>query len=292
MNNNLHSMTGYGRVEETIGDYLFTIEVKCLNSKGLDLNVRTPYFLRDKEMPIRTMVAEVIVRGKVEVYLHAENLAASNEIPINWNLLKTYTDALKEFAQAQGLPPGDILNTALRLPDVQKTEEKSFSEENWNHLQLAINKALSSLKQYRKSEGDGLHKEFKSRIDIILDARKQIEIPLKERNDKVKNRLQQALEEFIPSEKIDANRFEQEMIYYLEKLDVSEEQQRLLANCEHFIEELDGEGQGKKLGFIAQEIGREINTIGSKANDATLQRWVVVMKDELEKIKEQINNVL
>jgi uncharacterized protein (TIGR00255 family) len=285
-------MTGYGRVEETIGDYLFTIEVKCLNSKGLDLNVRTPYFLRDKEMPIRTIVAEAIIRGKVEVYVHAENLSASNEIPINWNLLKTYTDALKEFAQTQGLPHTDILNTALRLPDVQKTEEKSFSEENWKQLHLTITKALSALAHYRKSEGDGLHKEFKSRIDIILNARKQIETPLKERNDKVKSRLQQALEEFIPSEKIDANRFEQEMIYYLEKLDVSEEQQRLLANCEHFIEELDGEGQGKKLGFIAQEIGREINTIGSKANDASIQKWVVNMKDELEKIKEQINNVL
>ena len=285
-------MTGYGRVEETIGSHLFTIEVKCLNSKGLDLNVRTPYFLRDKEMPIRTMIAESVIRGKVEVFIHAESLSTSKEIPINWSLLKTYTDALKQFAHEQGLSDTEILNTALRLPDVQQAEEKTFTEEQWNALQICLRKALSALHQYRKSEGNGLFSEFKSRLDIILDARKQIENPLKERNEKVKNRLLQSLEELIPSDKIDANRFEQEIIYYLEKLDVSEEQQRLLANCKHFQEELDGEAQGKKLGFIAQEMGREINTIGSKANDATIQRWVVIMKDELEKIKEQINNVL
>jgi uncharacterized protein (TIGR00255 family) len=292
MNKNLKSMTGYGRAEGIIGEYKFTVELRCLNSKQLDLNVRIPYFIREKEMIIRTMAADAVVRGKMDVFIHAENIAGHGEMPINWTLLKTYTDALSHFAQQENLNTQDILALALKLPEVQKAEDKTFTEENWKALLPLIQQAAQALDQYRKQEGDVLHKEFHERIQLILHARNELTQPLIERDLKVKNRLKNALEEVIPLDKIDTNRFEQELIYYLEKLDISEEQTRLLTNCQHFIEELEGEGQGKKLGFIAQEIGREINTIGSKANDADIQRMVVSMKDELEKIKEQINNVL
>lgn len=285
-------MTGYGRAEETIGESVFTIEIKCLNSKGLDLNVRTPYFLRDKEMTIRSWVAEKLLRGKVEVYIHAENLSTKTELPINWSLLKTYTDALISFSEQENLPNQDILGIALKLPDVQKAEDKTFSNEQWTSLTTVIDKAIQAIQHYRKTEGDSLFKEFHDRIALILEARESIVQPLQQRNEKVRSRLKNALDEVLPADKIDANRYEQEIIYYLEKLDISEEQSRLLTNCQHFLDELNQEAQGKKLGFIAQEIGREINTIGSKANDAAIQKWVVNMKDELEKIKEQINNVL
>jgi uncharacterized protein (TIGR00255 family) len=292
MNKNLYSMTGYGRAEETIGESVFTVEIRCLNSKGLDLNVRTPYFLRDKEMSIRTLTAEKLLRGKIEVFIHAESLTTQRELPINWSLLKTYTDSLKEFAQTESLSTQDILSIALKLPDVQKAEEKTFTEAQWEILQQAIERTIQAVQTYRKTEGDTLFQEFHDRIQHILQARENIVQPLNERNEKVRARLKNALDEVLPADKIDANRYEQEIIYYLEKLDISEEQSRLLTNCQHFIEELNHEAQGKKLGFIAQEIGREINTIGSKANDAAIQKWVVNMKDELEKIKEQINNVL
>ena len=285
-------MTGYGRAEETIGESVFTVEIRCLNSKGLDLNVRTPYFLRDKEMSIRALTAEKLLRGKIEVFIHAENLSTGQELPINWSLLKTYTDSLKEFAQTESLSTQDILSIALKLPDVQKAEDKTFTEAQWEVLQQAIERTIQAVQTYRKTEGDALFQEFHDRIQHILQARENIVQPLNERNEKVRARLKNALDEVLPADKIDANRYEQEIIYYLEKLDISEEQSRLLTNCQHFIEELNHEAQGKKLGFIAQEIGREINTIGSKANDATIQKWVVNMKDELEKIKEQINNVL
>jgi uncharacterized protein (TIGR00255 family) len=292
MNKNLYSMTGYGRQEETIGESIFTVEIRCLNSKGLDLNVRTPYFLRDKEMSIRTLTAEKLLRGKIEVFIHAESLTTQRELPINWSLLKTYTDSLKEFAQAESLSTQDILGIALKLPDVQKAEDKTFAEAQWETLLRTIELTIQAVQTYRKTEGDSLFQEFHDRIQLILEARENIVQPLLERNEKVRARLKNALDEVLPADKIDANRYEQEIIYYLEKLDISEEQSRLLTNCQHFLEELNHEAQGKKLGFIAQEIGREINTIGSKANDATIQKWVVNMKDELEKIKEQINNVL
>lgn len=285
-------MTGYGRVEETIGDSVFTVEIRCLNSKVLDLNVRTPYFLRDKEMSIRTLAAEKLLRGKIEVFIHVESLTTQRELPINWSLLKTYTDSLKEFAQAESLSTQDILGIALKLPDVQKAEDKTFAEAQWETLLRTIELTIQAVQTYRKTEGDSLFQEFHDRIQLILEARENIVQPLLERNEKVRARLKNALDEVLPADKIDANRYEQEIIYYLEKLDISEEQSRLLTNCQHFLEELNQEAQGKKLGFIAQEIGREINTIGSKANDATIQKWVVNMKDELEKIKEQINNVL
>lgn len=292
MNKNLYSMTGYGRMEETIGESVFTVEIRCLNSKGLDLNVRTPYFLRDKEMSIRTLTAEKLLRGKMEVFIHSESLSTQRELPINWSLLKTYTDSLKAFAQAESLSTQDILGIALKLPDVQKAEDKTFTEAQWEILQQTIQRSIQAVQNYRKTEGDALFQEFHDRIQLIMEARENIVQPLIERNEKVRARLKNALDEVLPADKIDANRYEQEIIYYLEKLDISEEQSRLLTNCQHFIEELNNEAQGKKLGFIAQEIGREINTIGSKANDASIQKWVVNMKDELEKIKEQINNVL
>lgn len=182
-------MTGYGRLEETIGESIFTVEIRCLNSKGLDLNVRTPYFLRDKEMSIRTLTAEKLLRGKIEVFIHAESLTTQRELPINWSLLKTYTDSLKEFAQAESLSTHDILGIALKLPDVQKAEDKTFAEAQWETLLRTIELTIQAVQTYRKTEGDSLFQEFHDRIQLILEARENIVQPLLERNEKVRARL-------------------------------------------------------------------------------------------------------
>jgi uncharacterized protein (TIGR00255 family) len=211
---------------------------------------------------------------------------------INKPLMESYYRDLKEVADKVGMKDGDFLNALIRIPDVMRPEAQEVDEEEWKKLLQCVEEAYERFDQYRRIEGAKLKEEFLMRIQLILKCRLDLQAPMEARMTRVKDKLRTNLEELIPTEKIDSNRFEQELIYYMERLDISEEQQRLLTNCEHFMEELNGESQGKKLGFISQEIGREINTIGSKANDAEMQRLVVQMKDELEKIKEQINNVL
>lgn len=288
----LRSMTGFGKTEATIGNKKFTVELRSLNSKQLDLNMRIPSAYREKELELRSWLSEQIQRGKADLLIYYESLEPEKRIAINKPLMLAYYEDLKAFSDEAGVSGGDYLNALMRIPDVLKPESTELDEDEWAALFTLIKDAFHKFDTYRKLEGEKLSREFEQRIAIILANRNALSEPIKVRNQRVREKLRTNLEEVIPVDKIDPNRFEQEIVYYLERLDISEEYQRLETNCAHFNEELSGDSQGKKLGFISQEIGREINTIGSKANDADMQRLVVIMKDELEKIKEQINNVL
>lgn len=288
----LRSMTGYGKAELQMESKKFSAEVRSLNSKGLDLNVRVPNLYREHELTIRTSFGERIQRGKAEISLYIENIGGERRMQLNTELLNQYYHELLTWTSDKNLGHSDILATLMRMPDVTKVEQPEPSEHEWSALQDLIHKAYLAFEAYRELEGAKLKTEFDMRIANIMSLRSSLITPMEERKEKTREKLRAQIDEWIGKEKLDENRFEQELIYYLEKLDVSEELQRLQSNCEMFTEELNGAAQGRKLGFISQEIGREINTIGSKANDATMQRMVVEMKDELEKIKEQINNVL
>ena len=289
---NLRSMTGFGKAEGIVGSKKLTIEVRALNSKQLDLSVRLPSIYREKEMDVRMYITEHVIRGKVDVLVYYETMEAEKRIALNRPIMEAYYKELKQFSDEMGMSQVDILNAIIRIPEVLKPENTELSDEEWQGVFQVMVQAVQQLGAYRKIEGDKLLDEFNARIDRILEERNALLQPMEERNKRMREKLRNNVSELIPEDKIDQNRFEQELIYYLERLDISEEYQRLETNCSHFKDELRGGCQGKKLGFVAQEIGREINTIGSKANDAEMQRMVVVMKDELEKIKEQINNVL
>jgi uncharacterized protein (TIGR00255 family) len=285
-------MTGFGKSEGTVGNKKFTVEVRSLNSKQLDLNLRLPGTYREKELELRGWLSENIQRGKADVLVYYESLEPEKRMSFNKPLMAAYYEDLKGFAESVGMSGGDFMNALIRIPDVLKPESTELNEEEWKGLFSIIKESYSKFDNYRKIEGSKLQEDFKNRIGLIMDLRNDLDDPIRKRNERTREKLRTNLEELIPIDKIDPNRFEQELIYYLERLDISEEYQRLETNCAHFQDELEGESQGKKLGFISQEIGREINTIGSKANDAEMQKLVVKMKDELEKIKEQINNVL
>lgn len=288
----LRSMTGFGKAEGTIGNKKFTVEVRSLNSKLLDLNMRIPGAYREKELELRSWLSDNIQRGKADLLVYYESLEAEKRMAFNKPLMVAYYKDLKEVADTVGMDNADFLNAIVRIPDVLRPETQEMDEDEYSGLFSVIKEAYAKFDSYRKIEGAKLKDDFDMRIKLILDCRESLQKPIEERNKKVREKLRNSLEELIPVDKVDSNRFEQELIYYLERLDISEEYQRLLTNCEHFNDELNDEASGKKLGFISQEIGREINTIGSKANDADMQKLVVKMKDELEKIKEQINNVL
>jgi uncharacterized protein (TIGR00255 family) len=288
----LKSMTGFGRSETLINDKKFTVDIRCLNSKSLDLNIRIPHFLKEKEFAIRSAIAEKLVRGKIDVYINYDQIQTQQIQKINAPLLESYIQLFSNLVKKNELDNVDVLAAALKMPDVMKSEETELDEEASEQIINLVNTAIASTINYRSTEGEGLFFDLQARNHKIQELRLALEGPLNSRDKRVKDRLKSNLDECVPKEKWDENRFEQELIYYMEKMDISEEFQRLLANTSMFHEELTNEGQGKKLGFISQEIGREINTIGSKANDAEIQRIVVMMKDELEKIKEQLNNVL
>lgn len=285
-------MTGFGKTEGLFGHRKFTVEIKSLNSKQLDLNLRIPGVYREKEMELRSWLNERILRGKADVLVYYESLEPEKRVVINLPLLESYYDDLKEFTGRVGIEGTDYLNALLRIPEVMRPENQELNEDEWSSVYNLIVKSFGLFDAYRTTEGRKLQEEFEQRIATILRLRDELEAPVQARRLRLREKLMTGLTELIPADKIDANRFEQELIYYIERLDVSEELQRLRTNCEHFTDELAGEGSGKKLGFISQEIGREINTIGSKANDSDMQRIVVAMKDELEKIKEQIGNVI
>ena len=288
----LRSMTGFGKAEGTVGNKKFTVELRALNSKQLDLNIRIPSAYREKELELRSWLSENVQRGKADLLVYYESLEAEKRMSINIPLMLAYYEDLQSFATQANIEGGDYINAIMRIPDVLRPESSEFDEEEWALLFSIIKEAFHRFDSYRVLEGEKLALDFHNRIAIILSTRAALDAPIAARNQRVREKLRNNLEELIPVDKIDPNRFEQELVYYLERLDISEEYQRLDTNCAHFSDELKGESQGKKLGFISQEIGREVNTIGSKANDADMQRLVVVMKDELEKIKEQINNVL
>lgn len=284
----IQSMTGYGKAVLQLPTKKITIEVKSLNSKNLDLNTRMPSYYREKELGIRKKLASSLVRGKVDFSIYVEMTGEETQTVINKQVVGSYVKELKELSEGSDI---QFLEIAMRLPDALQTVREEIDETEWAQISNGIDVAIEEIVQYRKDEAYSLEADFRERIKNIQEALVEIEKLDEERLDHVKDRLRKAIDEL--SVTIDENRFEQELIYYLEKLDINEEKVRLANHLAYFLEELNNEkSDGKKLGFIVQEIGREINTTGSKSNYATMQQVVVQMKNELEKIKEQVLNIL
>ena len=288
-------MTGYGKAVVAYKEKKINVEVKSLNSKSLDLSARIAPLYREKEMEIRRLLAQKLERGKVDFSLWVEKESTVDATPINAALVENYYKQIKAISASTGIPePEDWFTTLLRLPDVTaKTEVEVLDDEEWEVAQQAINEAIEKLTEFRKQEGAALQKKFTEKIDNIANLLKSIEPFEKSRVPKIREKISDGLKQ-IPEVDYDKNRLEQELIYYIEKLDINEEKQRLTNHLKYFHETMkeSGHGVGKKLGFIAQEMGREINTTGSKSNQAEMQNIVVKMKDELEQIKEQVLNAL
>ena len=290
----IQSMTGYGKAVVVYKDKKINAEVKSLNSKQLDLQTRIAPLYREKEMEIRQTIASAIERGKVDFSLWIEKDTGVDPTPVNAALVENYYHQLKDIAAKTGIPePQDWMYTLTRMPDVlTRTEQEVLTDEEWAAACQAVNQAIEALVSFRKQEGAALEQKFAEKIDNIERLLAEIEVYEKQRVEKIRQRIVDGLQQ-IPGVDYDKNRLEQELIYYIEKLDISEEKQRLTNHLRYFRETMrDGHGQGKKLGFIAQEMGREINTTGSKSNLAEMQNIVVQMKDELEQIKEQVLNAL
>ncbi len=287
-------MTGYGIASFDSGNSKYTVEIKSLNSKFLELSLRLPKAFSEKEFQLRNECSKQIERGKVNLSINVEQANSSVKAAgIDTELLKNYYEQLKAVAADLNEPANNLLQLALGLPEVVKYDEETVSEEEWKIVEQTFQQALTAFQQFRSDEGNVLEQDIKYRIGIILENLKLVEIEEPKRVPVIRERLNQFLSEAAGREGIDQNRFEQELIYYIDKLDITEEKIRLKSHCDYFIETLkNADANGKKLGFISQEIGREINTLGSKANDANMQKLVVGMKEELEKIKEQLLNVL
>ena len=284
----IQSMTGYGKTVIQLPTRKISIEIKSLNSKNLDLNVRMPSTYRVKELEIRKGIANRLVRGKVDFALYVDVTGEETSSTINKSIVRSYMTQLREVANAT---EGELLQMAIRLPDAITTEREDINEEEWSILSEEIKNTLEKLVSYRSDEGNTLKTDFEKRIQNIETLLKAVEAIDPQRIINVRTKLEKGVSEL--KEKVDQNRFEQELIYYIEKFDITEERVRLRNHLDYFKSSLDSsDSNGKKLGFISQEIGREINTIGSKANYAPMQKLVVQMKDELEKIKEQMLNVL
>ena len=290
----IQSMTGYGKAVVAFKEKKIHVEIKSLNSKQLDLNTRIAPLYREKEMEMRQMVAEALIRGKVDMSVWVEKDTSVDPTPINAQLVENYYQQIKAIADKTGIPtPEDWFYTLLRMPDVMtKTDVEELDDEEWKVVKGGVAEALKNLVDFRTQEGAALQKKFTEKIDNIAKLMGEIEPYEKSRVQKIKARIIDGLQQ-IPTADYDKNRLEQELIYYIEKLDISEEKQRLTNHLKYFRDTMnEPAGQGKKLGFIAQEMGREINTTGSKSNQAEMQNIVVKMKDELEQIKEQVLNVM
>ena len=291
----IQSMTGYGKATVAFGDKKINVEIKSLNSKAMDLSTRIAPLYREKEIEIRNMISKSLERGKVDFSLWIEKEVSDTAAQINIGLAQSYDKQMRTLAEALGYtyPPTDYMSTLLRMPDIMsKDDAQELSEEEWEAVRKVVEEAIAHLVDFRKQEGAALEKKFNEKIDNIERLLKSIEPYETERVTKIRERITDALEKTINVD-YDKNRLEQELIYYIEKLDINEEKQRLSNHLNYFRETMaGGHGQGKKLGFIAQEMGREINTTGSKSNHAEMQNIVVQMKDELEQIKEQVLNVL
>lgn len=289
----IKSMTGYGKAEATIGSRKFTVELRSLNSKQFDLNVRMPSVYKEKEMKLRNWLSKEVVRGKADLGIYYDADSSEKRVTLNKALIEAYHVDMMEVAKEIGQEEVDYMSLIMRIPDVLRPEKEELNEDEWGEIMKLIKEANTMFQGYRSQEGDGLQKDFEERIGKIMQLDADLDEAVDARIKRIKDRIRTNLDEVIDPDKVDQNRFEQEVVYYLEKIDVTEERVRLSANCNYFLEILrNGDAQGKKLGFISQEIGREINTLGSKANDSDIQRVVVQMKDELEKIKEQVLNVL
>ena len=282
-------MTGFGKASLQLPTKKITVEIKSLNSKGLDLNTRMPAVFREMELTLRNQLSQRLERGKIDFSLYVEVTGEETSSKINIPIIKGYINQLKEvYAFADET---ELMKMAVRMPDALKTERDEIDEEEWKQIQTVIDEALQNISTFRKDEGIALEKEFLLRIGNILSLMNEAVAYDSERVETVKTRLRTALDELKIN--VDENRFEQELIFYLEKYDITEEKVRLENHLNYFIETLAGtEANGRKLGFITQEMGREINTMGSKSNHSEMQKLVVMMKDELEKIKEQVLNVL
>ena len=285
----IQSMTGFGKATQQLDGKKITVEVKSLNSKGLDLNVRMPSIYREMELGLRNQIALALERGKIDLSIFIESTAEQTSTKVNVPILRAYINQLKEVQ-----PDADeteLMKMAIRMPDAMKTERDEIDVNDWAQIQVVVDESLKNIRKFRTSEGVALEKEFLHRIANIMTMMNETVSLDSERITTVKLRLQTAIEELKVT--LDENRFEQELIFYLEKYDITEEKVRLENHLNYFIETLAGdEANGRKLGFIVQEMGREINTMGSKSNHALMQKLVVQMKDELEKIKEQVLNVL
>ncbi len=286
-------MTGFGKVTAELPSKKVTVEIKALNSKQLDLQMRVPSPYRDKEMQIRTLLLQTLERGKVDFTIQVEYLGGETPSQINPAIFESYYHQVKDIAEKLGIAlPTDWFQTLLKMPDVIKSDTAEVDESEWAVILDTINEAIKGLRDFRTQEGAMLERLFREKIRNIAELLKEVEKYEGERIEKIKTRITENLEK-VASKDYDKNRFEQEMIYYIEKLDVNEEKNRLDNHLKYFISTMEeGCGQGKKLGFIAQEMGREINTLGSKSNHAEMQKIVVKMKDELEQIKEQVLNVM
>ncbi len=284
-------MTGYGKSVLHLSDKKVTIEIKSLNSKNLDLNVRIPSYYRVKELAVRKELASSLVRGKVDFSIYIEMTADETSTTVNKGVVTEYMQQLRNVVQTGSSNDVELLKMAVKMPDALKTEREELNEGEWAEINVKIKEAIKEIIQYRIDEAASLEDDFKLRIKNIQSFLEEVKSFDEARIEFVKERLNKAIDELKVT--IDENRFEQELIYYLEKLDINEEKVRLANHLSYFLQELDTpDSNGKKLGFIVQEIGREVNTIGSKANFAPMQKAVIQMKNELEKIKEQILNVL
>ena len=284
-------MTGYGKSVLHLSDKKVTIEIKSLNSKNLDLNVRIPSYYRVKELAVRKELASSLIRGKVDFSIYIEMTADETSTTVNKGVVTEYMQQLRNVVQTGSSNDVELLKMAVKMPDALKTEREELNEDEWSEINVKIKEAIKEIIQYRIDEAASLEDDFKLRIKNIESFLIEVKSFDEARIEFVKERLKKAIDELKVT--ADENRFEQELIYYLEKLDINEEKVRLANHLSYFLQELDTpDSNGKKLGFIVQEIGREINTIGSKANFAPMQKAVIQMKNELEKIKEQILNVL
>lgn len=285
----IQSMTGFGKATLQLPTKKITVEVKSLNSKGLDLNVRMPSLYREMELGLRNQIALQLERGKVDFSIFIESTAEQTSTKVNVPIVKAYMEQLRAvYAEADEV---ELMKMAIRMPDTMKTEREEIDENDWAQIETAIAEALQNILTFRRDEGQSLEKEFQLRIANIRHYMNEALALDHERVHNIKDRLHNAITELKVA--VDENRFEQELIYYLEKLDITEEKVRLTNHLDYFLETIKGtEANGRKLGFITQEMGREINTMGSKSNHAQMQKLVVQMKDELEKIKEQVLNVL
>lgn len=288
------SMTGYGRSQVLLGDVYFTVEIKALNSKTTDIRCKMPSNFADREMPIRKLITDEIVRGRIEFNIYTGDEGTADDYTINTDLLQRYFQQLKALQGSMNISDADIFTAVMRIPSVTQTNTHVLSDEDFEKVEKTILEAIAALNTFRQAEGTQLAADLRSRVTGIQEKVVAI-APLEEnRIVKIKERMRKNLDDFIQSERIDENRFEQEIIYYLERIDITEEKVRLTQHCTYFLEQLDNQDTqvGKILSFIAQEMGREINTLGAKAQDPELQQVVVQMKDELEKIKEQLANII
>lgn len=290
----IQSMTGYGKATGEYNGKKIVVEIKSLNSKQADLSTRLSGLYREKEIEIRNEVSQVLERGKIDVSMYAENAGKEGVSQINSTLFESYYEQIKALATQHSLEmPSNWFEIILRLPDVMKTESQELDEQEWKVAKAVLNQAIEQLKTYRIHEGRSLEKVFRDRISDIRNLMKEIEPFEGERVEKIKAKLEENLQNIAEKFDYDKNRLEQELIFYIEKLDVNEEKVRLNTHLDYFLQMMDTEtSPGKKLGFIAQEMGREINTLGSKSNHSQMQKIVVLMKDNLEQIKEQVLNVL